>query len=50
MLLIGQVNVFGVKVPNCDGRAGMASVVPAAAGQAIDMKALYKYDRSAVYG
>jgi len=31
---VEEVNVFGVEVPNCDGRAGMASVV---AGEGFDL-------------
>lgn len=37
---VREVNVFGVQVPNCDGRAGMASMV---AGDSLDLTAFDAY-------
>ena len=37
---VASVNVYGVKVPGCEGRAGMAAIVPA---DTLDPSDLYEY-------
>jgi acyl-CoA synthetase (AMP-forming)/AMP-acid ligase II len=47
---IDETTVYGVKVPNTDGRAGMASLVANVAVDELDMTALAKHARAALPG
>ncbi|MCG8669225.1 MAG: long-chain-acyl-CoA synthetase [Pseudomonadales bacterium] len=45
---ISEAVVYGVEIPNTNGRAGMASITPAVPAEELDFKDLYSYFREAM--